>query len=105
MKMKKKTKIALALALVLMFTLAFSFAIVVTSVSTPAENIESKQAPKPTPEYKNTGKCINCERQFGINTRWKGESNKCYDCETDMIIRSGDLDAAYGATKVKCFDC
>ena len=104
MKMRKKTKIALVLMIVftvaLMVTLAFSFATIVTS----AENIELKSTP--TPEYKNTGKCINCERQLGINTRWKGESNKCYDCERDMIIRSGgDLDAAYGATKVKCFDC
>ena len=59
-----------------------------------------------TPEYKHTGKCIACEKQFSENTRWVGLSNKCYDCEKDLIIRSGgDVSAAYNGVKSKCFDC
>lgn len=57
-------------------------------------------------EYKHPGKCITCEKQFSENTRWMGLSNKCYDCETDLITRSGgDFSAAYNGVKSKCFDC
>lgn len=57
-------------------------------------------------EYKHPGKCITCEKQFGKNTRWMGLSNKCYDCEKDLVNRSGgDLSAAYNGVKSKCFDC
>lgn len=59
-----------------------------------------------SPEYKHPGKCIACEKQFGENTRWIGMSNKCYDCERDLVNRSGgDLSAAYNGVKSKCFDC
>lgn len=59
-----------------------------------------------SPEYKHPGKCIACEKQFAENTRWMGMSNKCYDCEKDLVNRSGgDLSAAYNGVKSKCFDC
>lgn len=59
-----------------------------------------------SPEFPQPSTCIDCERQFGESTRWMGQSNKCYDCESDMVARNGgDQSAAYGATKVKCFDC
>lgn len=58
------------------------------------------------PEYKHSGKCITCEKQFNQNARWIALSNKCYDCEKDLIDRSGgDISAAYNAVKSKCFDC
>jgi uncharacterized paraquat-inducible protein A len=106
--------------LLITFTFAFAFAIFLTIITiiiiaiinknktgkNVATNKTVKSLESPPPEFQHTGKCVNCERQFSENTRWRGQSNKCYDCETDLIIRSGgDHAAAYNGVKTKCFDC
>lgn len=96
MKLKKNVKILLWVLLAITLLIALFAMMPKDKASIQDEN----------PQFKHTGKCIDCERQFSANTRWMGQSNKCYDCESDLIARSGgDLSAAYGGVKTKCFDC
>jgi hypothetical protein len=106
-KVKPRT-IYIATFLILIFIIFFLIYIILklTSKNTKRKSQNVAILSDSNLEYQNTGKCISCEKQFNQNTRWMGESNKCYDCEKDMIARSGgDPSAAYNATKVKCFDC
>jgi hypothetical protein len=53
---------------------------------------------------KHSGSCIDCEKQFFPEEKWRGQASKCFSCEKDMMERHG-TEAVFMATKKKCFDC
>jgi hypothetical protein len=45
---------------------------------------------------------VDSERQFDVDSQWRGQRSRCYDCEADMESRCGDA-CVYNATKQKLF--
>ena len=45
---------------------------------------------------------VDSERQFNVDSQWRGQRSRCYDCEADMESRCGDA-CVYNATKQKLF--
>jgi hypothetical protein len=49
-------------------------------------------------------KCVSCERALPPDLAWMGQKSKCFDCERDLIDRSGgDVRAAFDAHAVRYF--
>ena len=62
---------------------------------------------KPNIDYNNPAlyhstKSVDGENQFNMDTQWKSQPSKCFDCEAQLEATCGDS-CVYNATKQKLF--
>lgn len=50
-------------------------------------------------------KCVDCEIAMGPTRTYLGGSSKCFDCEQDILNRTGNPLLAELGQPSKCFDC
>ena len=49
-------------------------------------------------------KCFDCEKQYPVDEKWKGQPAKCFDCEKELASKYGN-NAVYRGKQSKCLDC
>lgn len=52
--------------------------------------------------YGRPSKCFDCEKQFPVKKRWKGNASKCFDCERELDHNNIN---PYHNGPSKCFSC
>jgi len=92
---------------VLLFTVTVVAIAMIIKQRTKAINERRLRSQSHVPRYNDAvlghaASSVDSERQFGVDSQWKGQPSKCYDCEEDMARRRGDA-AVYNATKQKLF--
>jgi len=100
--------VALVLAIVLAFVFAFIAGVAFAKfVSNRSHVKQIRVATSNMPQYSDkvlghAASSVDSERQYTIESQWKGQASKCYSCEADMESRCGEA-CVYNATKQKLF--
>jgi hypothetical protein len=48
-------------------------------------------------------RCVSCERALPKELAWMGQPTKCFSCERELVNRTGDPSAGFGAHAVRYY--